>query len=246
MARISSRTDSTGNPVKNRLLLAIPEAEFDLMRPHLQPVSLHQRFILHETGEKVLFAYFLNEGLSSSIILMNDGRSVEISVTGREGLVGTPLTVGLTRGPYRAIMQIAGSALKIEPEALQAVLAEAPELSWLLRRYVLLNGLQIAQIAACNRLHGLEERLARWLLMCQDRVDLPVLPITHEFLSQMLGTGRPSVSLAAGILEQAGLIENLRGNVRITNREGLEKFSCECYAVIQRISARAGASADTP
>ena len=99
---------------------------------------------------------------------------------------------------------------------------------------------QVAQIAACNRLHDIEQRLARWLLMCQDSVDSEVLPLTHEFLSQMLGSGRPSVTIAAGILERAGLIANSRGAIRIANRKQLEGAACECYAVIQKFSAGAG------
>jgi len=105
-----------------------------------------------------------------------------------------------------------------------------------MNRYVLVQGLQIAQIAACNRLHEIEQRLARWLLMCHDRVDSELLPVTHEFLAQMLGTGRPSVSLAAGILQKAGTIENLRGTVRIQNRKELEAAACECYHAIQHFN----------
>src|SRR5204862_3618470 len=107
-------------------------------------------------------------------------------------------------------------------------------------RYVLMCGLQVAQIAACNRLHEIEQRLARWLLMCQDRVEAKVLPVTHEFISQMLGTGRPSVSLAAGTLQRAGMIENLRGRVRIVNRTDLENAACECYRALKQFNGSLG------
>jgi CRP-like cAMP-binding protein len=103
-----------------------------------------------------------------------------------------------------------------------------------------MHGMQTAQLAACNRLHDIDQRLVRWLLMCQDRVDSQSLPLTHEFLAQMLGTGRPSVSLAAGVLEEAGLIENLRGVVRVLNRKNLEAAACECYGVIQHFNGRMG------
>jgi CRP-like cAMP-binding protein len=109
-----------------------------------------------------------------------------------------------------------------------------------LNRYVLIQGLQVAQIAACNRLHEVEQRLARWLLMCQDRIGSAELPVTHEFLAQMLGTGRPSVSLAAGILQRAGMIENIRGTVKILNRKALEGSACECYAAMRQFSASMG------
>src|SRR5438874_3148764 len=133
-------------------------------------------------------------------------------------------------------MQIPGTGVRIKADMLEEKLRETPELRLMLNRYVLVQGLQIAQIAACNRLHEIEQRLARWLLMCQDRVGSDVLPVTHEFLAQMLGTGRPSVSLAAGILQKAGTIENLRGTVKILNRKELESAACECYKAIQQFN----------
>ena len=169
-------------------------------------------------------------------MLTRDGHSVEVAIVGREGMVGTPLAVDIHRGPYRTIMQIAGSGLRVKAEILEQTINETPEFRLLLNRYVLVQGLQIAQIAACNRLHEIEQRLARWLLMCQDRVGSDVLPITHEFLAQMLGTGRPSVSLAAGMMQKAGFIENLRGTVRIVNRKQLELAACECYKIIYQFN----------
>jgi CRP-like cAMP-binding protein len=214
----------------------MPENEFDLLRPHLEPVEIPTHRILHEAGERIHFAYFLNDGLASLVVLTKDGRSVEIAIVGREGIVGTPLGVGLHRGPYRAIMQIPGTALRVKSKILEDILPKTPEMGLILNRYVLIQGLEVAQIAACNRLHEIEQRLARWLLMCQDRVDSELLPITHEFLSQMLGTGRPSVSLAAGMLQRAAMIENLRGTVKILNRKGLEEASCECYQAMQHFN----------
>jgi CRP-like cAMP-binding protein len=137
-------------------------------------------------------------------------------------------------------MQIAGSGLRVKSKLLDQTLKDCPELRLILSRFVLIQGLQIAQIAACNRLHEIEQRLARWLLMCQDRVDSDLLPVTHEFLAQMLGTGRPSVSLAAGILQRAGMIENLRGTVKILNRAELEESACECYRAIQHFNGGLG------
>jgi CRP-like cAMP-binding protein len=225
-----------GRPVGNEILNAIPEAEYNRLRPELEFVQLPHHHILHEAGERLEYAYFLNEGLASLVVITSDGRSVEVSIVGHEGIVGTPLAVGLHRGPYRTIMQISGTALRIRAEMLEALLDDMPELRLLLNRFVLIQGLQIAQIAACNRLHEIEQRLARWLLMCQDRVNSEYLPVTHEFLAQMLGTGRPSVSLAAGILQKAGTIENARGNVKILNRPELEAAACECYRAIQHFN----------
>jgi CRP-like cAMP-binding protein len=231
-----ARSDVNLKPAENQILKSIPEGEYNLIRPYLEPVQLAPQSILHEAGEKIEFAYFLDEGLASLVVLTSDGHSVEVAIVGREGIVGTPLAVGIHRGPYRAIMQIPGSGVRIKSEMLEDVMREAPGLRLMLNRYVLVQGLQIAQIAACNRLHEVEQRLARWLLMCQDRVGSDVLPVTHEFLAQMLGSGRPSVSLAAGILQKAGYIENLRGNVKILNRKKLESAACECYKVIQQFN----------
>jgi CRP-like cAMP-binding protein len=235
-----SRTDSDGTAVKNVLLLSIPDYEFDFLRPHLEFTTLPHHYVLHEQGDKLEFAYFPNEGMVSLVVIATDGRSVEVGIMGIEGMVGTPLAVGLQRGPYRAIMQIPGAGIRIRADVLQEILPTTPAFQLELTRYLLLQGLQMAQVAACNRLHELEHRLARWLLMCQDRVDSEVLPLTHEFLAQMLGTGRPSVTLAAGILERAGLIENMRGTVRIINRKNLEQAACECYAVIQHFNGGLG------
>jgi CRP-like cAMP-binding protein len=228
------RTDSTGTPVLNSILRSIPEDEYNLLRRHLEPLDLPQRHILHEAGAKLEFAYFLNDGMASLVVLTSDGRSVEVAIVGKEGIVGTPLAVGLSRGPHRAVMQISGSGVRVKSAVLADRLGSAPELRLIWNRYVLVQGLQVAQIAACNRLHEIEQRLARWLLMCQDRIDSEILLVTHEFLAQMLGTGRPSVSLAAGILQRGGLIENVRGAVTILNRPGLEAAACECYFAMQR------------
>jgi CRP-like cAMP-binding protein len=233
--RSGTRT-ADGKPVQNGILNSIPESEFNLIGPDLEAVELPHRLILHEAGEKMAFAYFPNEGMASLVVLTSDGRSVEIAIVGHEGMVGTPLVVGLHRGPYRSVMQIPGAGFRLKAELLEERLAQAPHLRLLLNRYVLTQGLQIAQIAACNRLHEIEQRLARWLLMCQDRVESEYLPITHDFLAQMLGTGRPSVSLAAGILQKNGTIENSRGAVKILNRPGLEASACECYRAIQQFN----------
>jgi CRP-like cAMP-binding protein len=137
-------------------------------------------------------------------------------------------------------VQIPGSGLRLPAGTLETILPLAPEFKSHLNRYILTQGLQIAQVAACNRLHELDQRLARWLLMCQDRVDSEWLSLTHEFLAQMLGTGRPSVTIAAGMLERTGAIENTRGTIRVLNRKDLEKAACECYDVIQNFNGGLG------
>jgi CRP-like cAMP-binding protein len=137
-------------------------------------------------------------------------------------------------------MQMPGNGSRIRAEVFQEILQCASSLRTELSRFALMHGMQVAQLAACNRLHEIEQRLARWLLMCQDRVDSQLLPLTHEFLAQMLGTGRPSVTLAVGVLEDAGLIENMRGTVKVLNRKALEEAACECYGVIQHFNGGLG------
>ena len=235
-----ARSDAAGKAVRNIILLSLPDEEYDLLRPHLEPADLPQHQILHEPGEKLEFTYFLNEGMTSLVALSGDGRSVEVGIVGKEGMVGMSLIMGLQRETFRAIMQISGSGLRMRSEVFEDVLLEAPMLRSELTRFALMHGMQVAQLAACNRLHEVEQRLGRWLLMCQDRVDSQLLPLTHEFLAQMLGTGRPSVSLAAGALEEAGLIENCRGVIKILNRKSLEEAACECYGVIQNFNGGLG------
>lgn len=235
-----SRSDASGKAVGSLILLSLPDKEFSLLRPHLESVDLPQHKILQEPCEKIEYAYFLNDGMVSLVALSRDGRSVEVGIVGKEGMIGMSLTEGLRLEIFRAIVQMAGSGVRIRSEVFQDILLSAPALRSQLGRFALMHGMQVAQLAACNRLHGIDQRLARWLLMCQDRFDSQLLPLTHEFLAQMLGTGRPSVSLAAGMLEKAGLIENMRGSVKILNRKSLEAVACECYGVIQNFNGGLG------
>jgi CRP-like cAMP-binding protein len=238
--RPGSRTDAAGKAVSNVILLALPEKEFALLRLHLEQVDLPQYMILHEAGEKIDYIYFMNDGMASLVAISRDGRSVEVGIIGKEGMVGMSLTAGMPLGPFRAIIQMRGSGVRVRSDIFTDILLAAPFLRSLLGRFVLMHGMQVAQLVACNRLHEIGQRLARWLLMCQDRFDSQVLPLTHEFLAQMLGTGRPSVSLAAGALEAAGLIQNMRGTVKILNRKSLEETACECYGIIQHFNGGLG------
>ena len=198
--RPGSRSDADGKAVSNLILLSLPDKEYNLLRPHLEAVDLPQYKILQEPGEKIEFAYFLNDGMTSLVALSHDGRSVEVGIVGKEGMVGMSLTAGLKHEIFRAIMQMSGCGMRMRSDVFQDVLLGSPSLRSNLSHFGLMHGLQVAQLAACNRLHGIDQRLARWLLMCQDRFDAQLLPLTHDFLAQMLGTGRPSVSLAAGVL----------------------------------------------
>ena len=234
------RTNSEGKPVSNKILLAIPDSEFLAVRGHLKFAELPPHHVLHEPNESLHFVYFPNGGLLSLVVVMESGETVEVGIVGKEGFAGIPSAVGLRRNPFREIVQIAGDGFKIEVDALQDLLRSSPQLQMMLSRYIVLHTLQVSQTAGCNRLHSAEQRLARWLLMTQDRVDFAVLSITHDFLATMLGTDRPTISLAAGILQRKKLIDYPRGSVKILNRTKLEQSACECYGIIQQLNGELG------
>jgi CRP-like cAMP-binding protein len=239
-AQFPQRTSSDGTPVANKILSAIPEHEFTAIRPHLEGVALPRHRILHEPNEDLDFGYFPNSGLISLVVAMEDGKTVEAAVVGNEGAAGIPSAVCLTRSPLREVVQIAGEGYRVKVSSLQNVLKSSGEFQMMLSRYAVIQGIQVAQTAACNRLHDVEQRLARWLLMAQDRVNGGSILITHDFLATMLGTDRPSVSLAAGVLQRKKNIEYSRGAVKILSRKKLESSACECYRVIQQFNAEIG------
>jgi len=234
------RTNAAGKPVSNIILLSTSDSDYRSLRPHLEYVNLPNHLVLHEAGGKLEFAYFPNRGLISLVVVMKDGKTAEAGIVGNEGFTGTPASVGLSMSPLRAVVQITGDGFRVEVGALQNTLESAPRLQWMLSRYAVVLSMQVAQTAACNRLHDIEQRLARWLLMTRDRVDSGSLPITHDFLATMLGTDRPTVSLAAGVLQRKELIEYTRGAVKIVNRKKLEESACECYGVIQQYDGELG------
>lgn len=228
------RTNAEGKQVTNRVLLAVPDNEYALMRPELTYLELPDHLSLHEPTQGIEFVYFPNRGMVSQVVVTKDGRTVEVGVVGKEGYVGAGLAVGLSRSPVREIVQIAGDGFRMTGTALERILRSAPQLQLLLNRHTGLQGMQVAQTAACNRLHDIQQRLSRWLLMTQDRVKLGLLPITHDFIATMMGTDRSTVSLAASVLQKKGIIEYVRGAVKIVNRRKLQSSACECYAVIQQ------------
>src|ERR1700694_4987581 len=234
VVQVDQRTNVDGKQVSNKVLLATPDNEYQLMRPDLTYVDLPDRLSLHEPTQNIEFVYFPNRGMVSQVVVTKDGRTVEVGVVGNEGYVGAGLAVGLTRSSVREIVQIAGDGFRMMGNALERILRSAPQLQMILSRHSGLQGMQVAQTAACNRLHDIQQRLARWVLMTQDRVHLGVLPITHDFIATMMGTDRSTVSLSASVLQKQGIIDYVRGAVKIVNRRKLEKTACECYAVIQQ------------
>jgi CRP-like cAMP-binding protein len=216
------------------VLLKLPDDEFLMIRPHLEFIDMPHHLSLHQPHRALRFAHFPNDGLISLVIELKDGKSVEAGLLGKEGAAGLPGVLGLERSALREIVQIAGTGFRVSVETLRSILPLAPQLQKVLSRYAASLAMQVAQTAACNRLHKVEERLARWLLIAQDRIDSGTVPITHDFLATMLGTDRPSVSVAAGILQTRQILEYKRGSVKIVNRKKLEQFACECYEVVRQ------------
>ena len=228
------RTNAAGKPIRNKILLAMTDVEFHVIRPHLDYVALRSHLRLHEPNQTFRFVYFPNEGLISLVVVMANGKTVEAGIVGSEGVAGLPAIAGLSRAPLREVMQIGGTGFRVKIRGLKETLDSTSDLQRILERYTMMLGLHVAQTAACNRLHDIDQRLARWLLMAHDRVDSGTLRITHDFLATMLGTDRPSVSVAAGRFQRMNIIKYSRGTVKILNRGALENQACECYAIIQR------------
>jgi CRP-like cAMP-binding protein len=218
---------------KNRVLASLPPDLMKRLAPHLNAVTLKLNRTLHDPGQMVETVYFLEEGICSVVVTMETGSTIEVGITGRDGFVGMPAVLGTGHSPNRSFIQIPGHGFSVRAKVLQEMSETSPELRLRLQRVVQGMLVQTAQTAACNRVHELEERLARWLLMCQDRVQSNELPITQEFLAMMLGTRRTTVTVAAGILHKAGLIAYSRGLVTIKDRGRLEHAACECYRIIR-------------
>jgi CRP-like cAMP-binding protein len=229
-----AHTDGDGHHIHNLILLGLPLQEGELISPKLEFVRLKTHQVLHEPGDSLKSAYFCDSGLVSILCVFPDGKSVEVGLVGKEGFVGVPLVAGFRTSATRAIAQIEATAFRVDGETLLALLRQCTHLERRLQQFSQLMAMQVTQIAACNRLHEVNERLARWLLMSADRVASNSLPLTQEFLAQMLGTRRSSVTVAAGMLQKAGLITHARGGVEIIDRPRLEEAACECYGIMQR------------
>lgn len=219
-------------PVENRILALIPKEDYVYIQPDLTPVRLPQGKILWNAGDVIRHAYFPLSGMISLISTTEDGSSIEVGMIGNEGLAGISTILKFDTSPYQAAVQIPTAALRIKVSALQREFSQGGRLQDLLLRYTHALLTQISQSASCNRFHSSEERLCRWLLIGRDRAHSDTLHLTQEFLAQMIGGPRTTVSAIAGKIQRMGLIRYSRGKIRILDRTGLENFSCECYRVI--------------
>ncbi len=218
--------------LQNLILLALPARERAVILDKAELVDLPARSVLTEMDRVIEHCYFMNRGVASIIRILSHGKSVEVGLTGKEGFVGLPVIAGFKTSPTRAIIQIAGSGYRLHVREFRRAMAVCPKLVLALHRYSQELSVQAIQIAACNRLHEVDQRLARWLLMTHDRMGESTFTLTQEFISHMLGSRRASVTVAAGILQRDGLINYTRGRVTVKDRPGLEAAACECYAGI--------------
>jgi CRP-like cAMP-binding protein len=216
--------------VTNRILLGLPPETLKRLRPAFEPLDLPRGRTIDQIDRPIEFFYFVNRGLVSVIKTMRDGRTVEVGAIGPEGVTDPYALFGIDRAIHETIVQVPGTAFRIARDTLRDGMAEDDALRQLLHRYARFAFGQVAQTGACNRLHSLEERCCRWLLIAHDGALSDTYSLTHEFLAMMLGVQRAGVSIAANMLKKAGLIEYTHGRVTITDRSGLEDGACECYA----------------
>jgi len=223
---------------RNRILKALPIAEYDRLLAELRPVRLPLKDVLIEPNTEIGHVWFIREGVASMLAEEQDGSSIEVGTIGREGFVGLPLLNGVDRMPYRVLIQIEGDAWRMRADVFRRVVDERPQIRHRCLRFAQYFSDQMAQSVACNRLHTVEERCARWVLMTHDRVDGDHFELTQEFLAMMLGVRRAGVSVAMGVFQRANIVTYVRGRVTVLDREALERGACDCYRITRAAQAR--------
>ncbi len=220
-------------PRENQLLAALPVEEYQRLIPHLEFVLLSNQEILYEIGESIEYVYFPCQGLISYVSLMEDGSTTEVGLVGKDGMVGLPVCWGGDSTTTQASVQMPSNGMRMAAKLFKTEFNRGGALQSLVLRYTQALFTQVSQLAACNRHHSVEQRLARWLLTAQDRVQSEELLLTQEFISLMLGIRRSGVTVAATSLQKAGAIAYSRGKITILDREKLKLATCECYRVIK-------------
>lgn len=218
---------------RNLLLSTLSAEDLGLLQPHLEPVSLPTGHAVLEPGRPIEHVHFLETGLSSDVAMAGPDHPVECGMVGREGLVGLPVILGTDRGAHSSFMQVGGFGLRIGREALWHAMDESISLRRLLLNFAHVFTTATAQSAACNALHKLNQRLGRWLLMAHDRMEDDRVPLTHEYLSLMLGVRRSGVTVALRACQESGIIDQSRGVIIIKDRANLERMACACYGIIR-------------
>jgi CRP-like cAMP-binding protein len=219
---------------KNRLLTLLPADERERVCSEMEQVSMNRRQLLFPAHEVISHVFFPISAVASLVITMDDGDSVEVATVGNEGMVGVPVLLGSDRSTVEAFTQVQGDYLRMNADAFRRTIERNDAFSGVMHRYAQGFIAQAAQSTACNRLHPLDQRLCRWILMTHDRVGADHLPLTQEFIAIMLGVRRASVATVAGMLQTAGMISYHRGTIDVLNRTALEEGSCECYGVVRK------------
>jgi CRP-like cAMP-binding protein len=222
------------NPLNNQLLAALPDAEWKRWRTHLEVVEMPLGQVLYESGGTLTHVYFPTTAIVSLLYVMENGASAEIAVVGNEGILGISLFMGGESTPSRAVVQSAGQGYRMTAEAMKNEFNRAGPVLHLLLRYTQALITQMAQTAVCNRHHSLDQQLCRWLLLSLDRLQVSELNMTQELIANMLGVRREGVTEGAMKLQHAGLISYSRGRIKVLDRAGLERRTCECYAVVKK------------
>jgi CRP-like cAMP-binding protein len=222
----------TQSNFENRILASLPESELNRLRPHLVPVDLPQRKVLLDGPPT--HGYFLEKGMASVVVDLDNGASVEVGVIGQEGFVGFPIVLGTRAVPGCTFVQVAGHGFQIAAKKLKEEYETPGVLRFAIHRYIQGFIVLASQTAACNGVHNYTERLARWLLTCHDRVDADAIRLADDFLARMIAAPMPHVCAAADLLHRAGFIDYTNGVVTILDRDGLENSSCSCYRVVRK------------
>jgi CRP-like cAMP-binding protein len=220
--------------IRNRILAALPTDQYQRILPHLEPFEFSHGHVIYEMEGTIDYVYFPEGSMISLVTQMLDGKIIEVGLVGNDGMSGLAALFGQAKSAERAVVQIPNGGVRALTSVVQDEFQRAESLQDSLLKYANSLMRQVAQTAACNASHTVEERLSRWLLMCQDRIDSPQLNLTQEFIAEMLGTRRATVNVAAITLQSAELIKYNRGHITITDRTGLEGFSCECYEALKR------------
>jgi CRP-like cAMP-binding protein len=220
------------DPRRNLILGGLPTAEFDRLVPHLEPIRLPRPTELESPNEEIDYVYFPTSGLASIVALGEAGESVDTAMIGREGMTGLAVFLGTGQMPVRTMVQVPLEGVRLRSSELRAELKHGGALVHLLYRYTQVVMVSMAQLILCNRVHRLDQRAARWLLQVDERVDEAPFDVTQQFLAEMIGTQRPSISLAVRQFTDAGLIKHSRGRIAITDREALAERSCSCLTII--------------
>ena len=232
------RAPAAAAPFRNRLLAALPPDELAVIAPHLERVELERRELLHDAQRRITHVHFIEDGIASVLSVVGDGSAVETATIGHEGMIGFEIFHGVDVTPEQAMMQVPGTAHRVRAETFRELLPRLPALRAQLHRFSVYMFTLAAQNSGCNRKHAVEQRCARWLLTVHDRMSSNELALTHDFISQMLGVRRASVTETLAALERRGLVRTGRAMVAVVDRAGLERTACECYGIVRSSYAR--------